>query len=216
MPGSEIFGNWVAAFLTLCIFSFLIKDNPLYKFAEHIFIGVSAGYWMAISYQQVLIPKLVNQLRDGDYWSLVPLVLGIILILRLVPRISWISRWTLAFLVGITAGFQIVYTMEAQVLKQVSATVLPLVTGATLTSLILNWIVVFGVMCGLVYFYFSVEHKGVFFGGASRVGIYVLMIAFGASFGYTVMARVSLLIGRMLFFRDDFWPTVLATFRLGG
>jgi len=35
-------GTWVAAFLTLSIFSFLYKDNPFYKFAEHLMVGVSA------------------------------------------------------------------------------------------------------------------------------------------------------------------------------
>ena len=50
--------------------------------------------------------------------------------------------------------------------------------------------------CAVIYFYFSKEHKGTF-GKAARVGIWVLMTAFGASFGYTVMARVSLLTGRM-------------------
>ena len=38
------FGVWCAALLTLFIFSFLYKDNPFYKFAEHLFVGVSAGY----------------------------------------------------------------------------------------------------------------------------------------------------------------------------
>ena len=42
----------------------------------------------------------------------------------------------------------------------------------------------------------SQRHTGAF-GKASRAGIWVLMVAFGASFGYTVMARVSLLIGRL-------------------
>jgi hypothetical protein len=59
-------------------------------------------------------------------------------------------------------------------------------------------IVVGGVVCGLIYFYFSKEHTGAF-GKASRAGIWVLMVAFGASFGYTVMARISLLIGRIEF-----------------
>jgi len=47
-----------------------------------------------------------------------------------------------------------------------------------------------------VYFFFSVEHTGGI-GVLSRVGIWVLMVTFGAAFGYTVMARISLLIGRM-------------------
>jgi hypothetical protein len=53
-----------------------------------------------------------------------------------------------------------------------------------------------GVVSGLFYFFFSVEHKGVF-GKVSRVGIYFLMITFGASFGFAVMGRISLLIGRL-------------------
>ncbi len=32
-----------AAFLTLAVFSFLYKDNPMYIFAEHLFVGCSAG-----------------------------------------------------------------------------------------------------------------------------------------------------------------------------
>jgi hypothetical protein len=65
-----------------------------------------------------------------------------------------------------------------------------------------NWVIFIGVFTGLIYFFFSKEHKG-FFGAASRVGIWVLMITFGASFGYTVMGRVSLLVGRLTYlFRD--------------
>ena len=69
--------------------------------------------------------------------------------------------------------------------------------------LLLNSLVLFiGALSVLVYFFFSLEHRG-FIGGVSRVGIYTLMIAFGASFGYTIMARVSLLIGRIQFLMFD-------------
>jgi hypothetical protein len=79
----------------------------------------------------------------------------------------------------------------------------PLITGGGnwLDTIMINFsnlVVVLGVICGLIYFFFSKEHTGVF-GRASRVGIWVLMVAFGASFGYTVMARISLLIGRVEF-----------------
>ena len=54
----------------------------------------------------------------------------------------------------------------------------------------------------LIYFLFSIEHTGAV-GGASKVGIWFMMVSFGASFGYTIMARLSLLIGRVSFlFRD--------------
>ena len=54
----------------------------------------------------------------------------------------------------------------------------------------------------LVYFLFSVEHKGLV-GRVARLGIGVLMITFGASFGMTVMGRISLLAARLQFLFDD-------------
>jgi len=59
---SDNIGIWIAAFLTLCIYSFLYKDNPFYKFAEYLFVGVSAGYWVARQYHNSLIPNLWNKL----------------------------------------------------------------------------------------------------------------------------------------------------------
>jgi hypothetical protein len=70
--------------------------------------------------------------------------------------------------------------------------------GATIGNLLL----VAGLVCTLIFFFFSKEHKGAL-GGTARVGIYFLMVSFGASYGYTVMARVSLLIGRVMFLLDD-------------
>ena len=48
MSSTAILGAWIAVFLTLGIFSYLYKDNPFYKTAEHLFVGVSAGYWTSI------------------------------------------------------------------------------------------------------------------------------------------------------------------------
>lgn len=231
----EIVGTWIAAFLTLCIFSFLWNDNPLYKFAEHLFVGVSAGYTVATTWNNVMIPNLWGNVSNGvqvlmktgqfDWRSLSFVfagLMGIMLLMRLTPSLNWLARWPLAFMVGLAAGLiGICYTMDALVIKQLEATIVSLLVkgadGAILWSAtIQNWLLVIGVCTGLIYFYFSKEHKGLFYGTASKIGIYVLMMAFGAAFGYTVMARVSLLIGRMLFFRDEWWPVVQATFGLGG
>lgn len=219
-------GVWVSAALTLCIFSFLYRDNPFYKFAEYLFVGCSAGYWMSIQYREVIVPNLFGRLGhawseatvhhrfDSDWSFVIPAGLGLLMVMRLFPKVAWVSRWPLAFLVGLNAGFTIVYYTEARILKQITATILPFVVPGDLAQSVQNTIIVVGVLSALVYFYFSVEHRGVV-GGISRVGIHVLMIALGASFGYTVMARVSLLIGRMMFFKNDFWP-VTSQFFLGG
>ena len=47
-------------------------------------------------------------------------------------------------------------------------------------------VILIGVICGLIYFFFSKEHKGTI-GKISKLGVYFLMIKFGASFGFAVM-----------------------------
>ncbi|HEU4437321.1 MAG TPA: hypothetical protein VFR89_07625, partial [candidate division Zixibacteria bacterium] len=76
----------------------------------------------------------------------------------------------------------------------------PFVTVASQTAFN-NLLIIAGSLSGLAYFFFSKEHKGLF-GGTAKLGIWFLMIGFGATFGYTVMGRLSLLIGRIEFLRD--------------
>lgn len=214
-------GVWVAALGTIALFSFLYRDNPLYKLAESIFIGVSAGYAMVIGFWSELVQNLLGRLvpdlmrasllpgitEEPNYWYVVPLVLGIMMLWRLAPIGGWIARWPLAFFIGATAGFRLVGFLESDFAQQISSTILPLIVlGADrsfdLWASVKNIVIVFGVLTCLVYFSFSIEHKGTI-GVLARIGIWVLMIAFGASFGYTVMGRVALLAARLEFLFDD-------------
>ncbi len=216
-PLASAIGVWIGALLTLMIFSFLYKDNPFYKFAEHLFVGVSAAYWMTVAFWTTLIPNLVARLwpsgmgsvlpavveNDREWQYVIPLVLGLILLTRLVSRIAWLSRWAMAFVIGFAAGTNFTRYLQSDFVSQVHSTMVPLyepraTTLATIGNIFSQIVVVGGVICAIIYFYFSKEHKGGF-GKAARVGIWVLMAAFGASFGYTVMARISLLTGRMDF-----------------
>lgn len=195
----SLLGTWIAALLTLCIFSFLYRDNPCYKFAEHLYVGISAGFWLVYLWffdvWPMLIQPFLGQTGIERYVLIIPGALGIIMLTRWVPKISWLSRWSIAFTVGIGAGLGIVTSIHGFIIPQMQATLVPLNT-------INNTILVVGVITVILYFYFSREHRG-FLGGTSRVGIVFIMVAFGASFGYTVMARISLLIGRMHFLLSD-------------
>jgi hypothetical protein len=198
-----VFGTWLAALLVLCIYSFLYKDNPLYKFAEHVYVGISAGYFVAAEYHNVILPNLLNPLRADfvhKFYLLIPGVLGVLVFFAFSKKLSWLIRFPLSFVVGIGAGLTVTAFLSADVLAQVQATAIPLTS-------INNFLFVGGVLCTLVYFFFYAEHKG-FVGGTAQVGVWFLMIAFGAAFGYTVMARISLLIGRMQFLLGD-WLHIL-------
>jgi hypothetical protein len=196
----EHLGLWIAAFLTLGICSFLYRDNAWYKLCEAIFIGTSAGYWVVTLFWENLYGKFwVGKGEDPMLW--VGAVLGLLMIMRLVPKIGWISRWPLSFVVGATSGLWMMNYFSANIMSQVQATILPLFGdgfSASVSQVIANLVIVVGTFSGLVYFFFSKEHKGAF-GAAARVGVWTIMITFGASFGYTVMSRMSLLIGRIDF-----------------
>jgi hypothetical protein len=89
----------------------------------------------------------------------------------------------------------------AAVIGYVGYIVLGLLSNSGVVSLT-NILLVVGLLGTLSYFFFSMKHKGLL-GGLARVGIVFLMVGFGASFGYTVMSRISLLIGRVGFLLHD-------------
>jgi hypothetical protein len=207
MPWETFIGAWVAVGLTLLIFTFLFEDNPLFKLAEHLYVGVSVGYTIVKAYDTVVVRLIYEPMvKQGDWTLLFPLAIGALMLTRYVPNAAWMSRIAFAFIVGVGSGLAIPRVVSSYILKQVEDTVRPLITSAgetttfafsltNPTSNLNNIIVLIGVISVLFYFFFSLEHTGPV-RVAARTGILFLMIAFGAAFGYTVMARMSLLIGR--------------------
>lgn len=193
----------LAVILTIAVFSFLYKENPLYRFAEHLVVGVSAGYFAILLFHTSLFPNLFQKLIDGNYWYLIPGALGILMWSRFLPKYAYLSRLPLAVTVGIGAGIAIPLELTTRVMRQLFAVTDPISWTNFWGTRFLDpgagiWdvMVFLGTIAGLVYFFFSLPHKGVF-GGVAKFGIWVLMLGFGASFGFTVMARISLLINRM-------------------
>lgn len=369
MTGMETFQIWIIAFFTLALFSFMYKDNPIYKIAEHIFAGLTAGYQVGLVWHTVILQKLWDPMVAGDWWLFVPGILGFLMFARFWEKYSWMSRVSLAFVMGVTAGIFLISQLHGLVLPQMRSTMIaateridgsiddfyynqgelimvdpeavdkedaaaqmPADTLAVVDSLtdsvaaadtippmmeppvaegypradlggisadrdsvilkgadavrlqakftdtnslefgeyyaltfrvkhaegapmdiakskvyadngivleeaspgrfvaeynynppdtldtgvyhlgfkverrsvmfLLTIIIVIGVVSTLIYFYFSKEHTGAL-GVVAKVGIWFIMISFGAHFGYTVMGRVSLLIGRVQFLVED-------------
>lgn len=202
-------GTWLAAFLTLAALSFLYKDNPFFRFAESLFAGVSLGYYVGIVLNQTLEPNLFTPMREDflNNWDLlVPGLMGLMLYVRSVPRIGWISRYSLAIYVAYYIGVEFTRKIHGEVLPQIARTMQPLAAfdGPTLVSLVF----IVGVYSVLIYFFFSKEQNAVT-RPLARLGVWFLMISFGAAFGFTVMGRIALLIGRLNFLILDWiYPTI--------
>lgn len=199
MSTYQIIANGIAAFLTLCIFSFLYRDNPFYKFAERLVAGVATGYFTMLVYWTNFQDKVWQPIfQRGEWWYIIPALLGIIMWTRFSKKWSWISRYSIAFYIGIGSGVTITLDLYTYIFKQVQASIafpISLSVGG-----INQLLVVIAVIAALIYFFFSMPHKGTF-GFMSKIGIYVIMIGFGAGFGLTVMGRVALLVNRVIFLK---------------
>ncbi len=201
MSTEIIIGAWVAVGLTLLMYSFLYKDNPFFKLGEHIYVGVSLGYTIVrIIFDNMIKDLYAPLIHEGKYWLIIPAMLGLLMLTRFIPRALWLSRWSFAFVVGVGSGMAIPRIISSFILQQVQASLIPFVSNRG-GNIGVSWgnlnsiLILIGVTAVLFYFFFSIEHKGAV-NVMARTGIYFLMVSFGAGFGYTVMARMSLLIGR--------------------
>ena len=101
-------GVWMAVFFTLAILSFLYKDNPFYKLAEYVYVGLSAGYWliyvMFFDVKPMIVDKFLQEQGFERYIIIFPAFLGALMLCRMIPRIAYVSRVAIAFTMGISAG----------------------------------------------------------------------------------------------------------------
>jgi len=225
----QIIGIWVVAFLTLSIYSFLYKDNPLYRFAEHLFIVISVGYGLVLAIHQGFIPlawkpfwQAITLQNITGIWVIIPIAFGLLFFARLSPRHTWLIRYPIAILIGYGSGIAITNVLRANIFEQTRGTLVPfgkmtetiapngeIIPALTTFEIFSAILMVIGVVCTLTYFFFSVEHRGPI-KGMSKIGIAFLMIGFGSAFGNTVMGRVALLIQRVDFLMFE-WIASIGT-----
>jgi hypothetical protein len=194
---------WVAAILTIAIFSFLYRENPFYRAAEHLFVGIANGYAITFYWHRILVPYLFTPVGHGQKLYLIPIaIVGALYFTRFIPKVSWLVRFPIAIALGYGAGASIPRSVDATIIQQLKATIVTRASFADWQQGIWAVVILIGVICTISYFFFSRERKGII-KPVSYVGIVFIMVGFGASFGYTVMARISLFIGRLQFLLGD-------------
>jgi hypothetical protein len=187
---------WVAALLTIMAYTILYKDNPFYKLAEHILVGLSAGYLFIQTWKMIYNSSLLPLFNgSGLLFGGITLVLGVLLFTKFSKKYFWLSNISIAVLVGTATGLTVRGYLFAQLIEQVKASIV-VVTALQPLDIFNSVLSLIMVVCTLAYFLFTFEQKGAL-GWIAKFGRYTMMAAFGAAYGGTVMTRLTIFIQRM-------------------
>lgn len=202
------FSTWMGVFATLAVYSFLFKENPVWRLVEHIYIGFAAAHAISMGWTNVRNLAWTPMKTQGKYYLLVPCILGIMLYARFTKSYRWVSRYPMAFLVGAGNGMILKGVIQAQFVSQVKATMVPITFSQGFWVGLGNLIIVVGTCAVLYYFHFSSRERYAAERNIRMLGRWVMMMAFGATFGNAVMGEMTLLIGRLQFLYGDWLKIV--------
>lgn len=188
--------DWVAVACILAIWSFLYKENPVYRAAEHVFVGSTAGHAIGMAVGNVLRYGFNPLVQKGQVILLIPIALGILLYARFFKGISWVSRWPVAFLVGVGTGQTVYTSLRTQVINQVVPAIAKF-PGKTFGLTANSLISLAGLLAVIAYFLFTIPQVPAV-RKASQAGRWVMMVTFGVSFGNVVAGRISVLLGELV------------------
>lgn len=223
----------VGGVATLAIFSFLVKENGFYRFFEHLYIGIAAGFGIILPLKTFLWPKILEPMLgidivlfpDGtmskEYNPLIllylaPLLFGLLFYTIYSARFSWMAKLVIGLLLGASAGMAFEGFFN-YIIPQLDGSLKPLLVfegGALqLMESFNNALFVFTLLAVMYYFFFSFrpsagQKMSKFLTSISSSGRWLMMVCFGAYFGSTVMARMALLVERLQFLLTD-WKSAL-------
>ena len=201
----ELISAVVGFLLTLMIFSYLIGDNPLFRFAIYLFIGVSSGYAATVIVYYVLLPKLYQ--LPTNVLLFVPLILGATLLAKLSPRISWIGNFAMAMLVGVGAAAALGGALLGTLIPQAQASVdaFDLQSSASPALKFIEGIVMLGgTVLTLAAFQFGAKRaldgtpkRNIILEWVAWFGRLFIAITFGVLFAGVYMAALTAMIERL-------------------
>ncbi len=171
----------VISFLfTILVLSYLIGDNPLFRIAVYIFVGVSSGYVAAVAWWQVIVPRLIDPLAYGSVSekaiTAIPLLGAVMILMKISPRLTGLARIAMAFLVGVGAAVIIAGALSGTLVPQISATINAFDMNAanarniSMVEVIFNGaFILAGTIFTLIYFHFGARPKAD--GSIRRLGL---------------------------------------------
>lgn len=210
----ELISALVGLILTVMVFSYLIGDNPLFRIAVYLFVGVASGYAATVVWHSILVPKLFQRLATGDpnqlLVTVVPLIFSVSLLAKLSPRISWIGNFAMAVLVGVGAaaaiGGALLGTLIPQFQASINAFDFRTAGGGAnaILTLVEGTVMFFGTVLTLASFHFSASRladgtsqRNSIIEGIAWLGRVFIAITFGVLFAGVYMAALTAMIERL-------------------
>ena len=207
--------------LTLMILSYLIGDNPLFRIATYLLIGVAAGYTAVIVIYQIILPKMILPFltAPASEWLLllIPWLLSIMLLTRLFPKVSRIANIPLGFMVGVAAavtiGGALLGTISTQFFAVINLFDTNTLQNGGIYAFFEGVYILSGTISTLLYFQFyqpkdppakvSAANKAL---DVTRfAGKIFISITLGAIFAGVFMASAFTMIERFDFISEVFW-----------
>ena len=186
----------IAAFLMICVYTFLYKENPIYRIAEHAMVGAAAGYYFVTNLNYIIKSGWIPMISGKPHY-IIAFVLGLLLFANLIPKYAYLSRYGLAVITGSGLALAVSRVIITNVIKQAETAVAPILTASSavdwinlIISLVLTLTVVY-------YFTYTSTVRPKKLDKLQLVGRLGLMVAFGVGYGQTTSYRLNLIIGRI-------------------
>lgn len=192
------------------IFSLVYKENKLFRFFEHLFLGLAAGYTVQTNWTDILRPQWWDPMvKDGQWYWVVIAPISLMFYGIYTRNFAWQARLLFGLIFGMVTG-TVFQAFASQYAPQVSASFKPIIPSATTSPAVAldNIIFLAVIVCVSSYFFFAFEQNSSAMRSVTKAGRWFLMIAFGAIFGSTIMTREALLIDRIYFILHD-WLNIV-------
>jgi hypothetical protein len=203
----EAISAFIGLILTLLVFSYLIGDNPLFRLAIYLFIGVASGYAAAVVWHSVLLPRLFQPILSADPNQILPVIvplgLSVSLLAKLSPRISWLGSFAMAMLVGVGAATALSGALIGTLIPQ-SRAAMDAFSSPTMARIIQAIFMLAGTALTLAYFQFSATRaadgtvrRNAILGLLAGGGHVFIAITLGVLFAGVYMAALTAMIERL-------------------
>jgi len=208
----DLITGFLSFLFTVLILSYLVGDNPAFRMAIHVFVGVSSGYILVVVFRQVImlfLPLVTGTFADRTL-LVFPLIFGLLLLGKMFARFEWMGRPVVALLVGVGTASAIAGALLGTLFPQALAAValfdrLHIFTsGNVAVNFLAAGSSLVGTIFTLAYFQFTVfgrnkttGKRGWFMNFIALVGQVFISITLGAIFAGVLAASLTALVDRV-------------------